>query len=166
MLKRLGQVVLIVGICGLGGCTGFKPLYGTSGSSGSVATDISAISVDEQHTRVGQIVRNELLDGSRPGQVRFALKLQVTEKAIDVATLSTTLGSRRRIALTAHYELIDLTTGKSVTSGDSFSNVEFNLINQPVADLQAADDARGRAGRELGQDLRLRIATSLSAARG
>ena len=66
----------------------------------------------------------------------------------------------------AHYDLMDGVGGKAITSGDSFSNVEYNIINQPVADLQAADDARNRAGKELGQDLKLRIATYLSAAKG
>ncbi len=162
MLKRAAALTLIIT---LSGCTGFKPLYGTGSNGASVAADISALAVEEQHTRAGQIIRNELLDGVKPGAVRYNLKLQVTEKLIDVATLSSRLGSRRRVALTAHYDLLDSNGTKAVTSGDSFSNVEFDTINQPVADLQAAEDARKRAGKELGQDLRLRIAAFLSSPR-
>jgi LPS-assembly lipoprotein len=166
MLKCVVHTALVVGLFGLSGCSGLKPLYGTASNGSSVASDISALSVEEQHSRAGQIVRNELLDGVKPGQTRYSLKLQVTERVIDVATLSSTLGSRKRYALSSHYDLVDSVGGKTVTTGDTFSNVEFDTINQPVADLQAADDARNRAGRELGQDLRLRIAASLSALKG
>ena len=166
MLKRIAPLFLISCSVGLSGCTGLRPLYGSSGTNGSVAADISFLAVAEQHTRSGQIVRNQLLDGVKPGQSRYNLKLDVTERVIDVASLPSTLGSRKRYALSAHYELIDGVGGKSISSGDSFSNVEFDTINQPVADLQAADDARDRAGRELGQDLRLRIAVFLSASKG
>ena len=165
MLKRISQLLVVVSLCVLSGCSGFRPLYGTASGGGSVAADMSSLAVEEQHTRGGQILRNVLLDGVKPGQARFALKLQVTERVINVASLSSTLGSRSRYALTVHYELIDSASGKSLTTGDSFSNVEYDIINVPVSDLQAADDARMRAGRELGQDLRLRIAAFLSASK-
>jgi len=159
-------LIVVVSLCVLSGCSGFRPLYGTAPGGGSVAVDMSSLTVEEQHTRGGQIIRNELLDGVKPGQARFSLKLDVTERLIDVASLSSSLGSRRRYALSAHYELIDLASSKSLTKGDSFSNVEFDTVNVPVSDLQAADDARLRAGKELGGDLRLRIATFLSASKG
>ena len=166
MLKRISQLIVVVSLCVLSGCSGFRPLYGTASGGGSVAADMSALAVEEQHTRAGQILRNELLDGVRPGLARYTLKLDVTESVIDVASLSSTLGSRRRYALTAHYELIDSISSKSLMTGNSFSNVEFDTINVPVSDLQASDDARMRASKELGQDLRLRIATFLSSSKG
>lgn len=166
MLKFLLQFTLVSGLFGLSGCTGFKPLYGTNAGGLSVVASMSALAVEEQRSRAGQIVRNELLDGVTPGQSRFQLKLLVTERIFDIANLSSTLGARRRYALTAHYELIASSNGRSLNAGDSFSNVEFDIINLPVADLQAADDARTRASKELGQDLRLRIAAFLSTAKG
>ena len=166
MLTRAFKLLLVASLCMLGGCSGLRPLYGTAGGGSSVVANMSALAVEEQHTRAGQIIRNELLDGVSTASPRFALKLLVTERVIDVASLSSTLGSRKRYALSAHYELVQFGSGKPVNSGDSFSNVEFDTINVPVADLQAADDARRRASKELGQDLRLRIATFLSATKG
>lgn len=166
MLTRAFKLLLVASLCMLGGCSGLRPLYGTAGSGPSVVANMSALAVEEQHTRAGQIIRNELLDGVSTRTPRFSLKLLVTERVIDVASLSSTLGSRRRYALSAHYELAEFGSGKPVNSGDSFSNVEFDTINTPVADLQAADDARRRASKELGQDLRLRIAAFLSVTKG
>ena len=166
MLRYLVQFTLISALFGLSGCSGFRPLYGTNSGGVSVVASMSSLAVEEQRSRAGQIVRNELLDGVTPGQSRFQLKLLVTERIFDIVNLSSTLGARRRYALTAHYELIGTSSGKSLNAGDSFSNVEFDIINVPVADLQAADDARTRASKELGQDLRLRIAAFLSTTKG
>jgi LPS-assembly lipoprotein len=166
MLKQISQLMIVVSLCAVSGCSGFRPLYGTASGGSSVAADMSSLAVEEQHTRAGQIIRNELLDGVTPGLARYTLKLAVTERSINVASLSSSLGSRARYALSAHYELIDSQSGKSLTVGDSFSNVEYNLIDVPVSDVQAADDARMRAGKELGGDLRLRIAAFLSANKG
>lgn len=161
MLKLLTPVTLTV-LLALSGCSGLKPLYGTNADGSSVVANLSALNVEEQRSRAGQIIRNELLDGVTSGQARFVLKLQVTERVIDVANLSSTLSARKRYVLSAHYELAASAGGKSLSTGDSFSNVEFDTINIPVSDLQAADDARTRASKEVGQDLKLRVATYLS----
>ena len=60
------------------------------------------------------------------------------------------------------FRSFDAKSDKSTTSGDSFSNVEFDTVNVPVSDLQAEDAARSRAAKELGQDIRLRLATFLA----
>ena len=147
----------------LAACGTYRPLYGTGPDGTSVAGSLSAMSVAEQHTRSGQLLRNELLDGTHSGtQQRFSLKLDVTERIIYVAGLSSSSATRRRFNLTAHFDLFDSGSSRSVTAGDSFSNVEFDTVNVPVADLQAEDAARSRAAKELGQDIRLRLATFLA----
>ena len=147
----------------LAACGTYRPLYGKGPDGTSVAASLSSMSVQEQHTRSGQLLRNELLDGTQSGgQQRFSLKLDVTERIIYVAGLSSSSATRRRFNLTAHFDLFDGQSNKSVTAGDSFSNVEFDTVNVPVSDLQAEDAARLRAAKELGQDIRLRLATFLA----
>ena len=90
------------------------------------------------------------------------MRLTVTEKTIDVSTLSVSNLHRKRFNLAAHYELISVSTGAALASGDSFSNVSFDTVRQPVADLQAADNAVDRAAQEVGQDLRQRMAAYFS----
>lgn len=164
MLRALPAVAFCAML--LAGCGTYRPLYGTAANGSSVATSLAQLMVQEQHTRAGQLVRNELLDGAGTGHQRYALNLTVTEAVVDVATLSSELGSRRRETLKAHFDLVDTTTSKTIDSGDSFSNVEFDTVNIPVADLQAADNARSRAATELGQDIRLRLAAFLSQHQG
>ncbi len=153
----------MVSCLSLAACSTYRPLYGSGADGTSVARSLSSLSVAEQHTRSGQLLRNELLDGSHSdGQQRFRLKLDVTERVIYVAGLSSSTAVRRRFNLAAHFELFDATSDKPSTAGDSFANVEFDTVNVPVSDLQAVDTARARAAKELGQDIRLRLATFLA----
>jgi LPS-assembly lipoprotein len=162
------RVVALALVClGLSGCGSYRPLYGKGPDGSSITSSLSGLSVAEQRTRAGQLLRNEILDGTQSGAVqRFGVKLEVTERTTDVAALSSTLGTRKRYSLNAHYELYDATSGKTLNAGSSFSNVEFDSINVPVSDLSAADNARMRAAKELGQDIKLRLAAFLAAQKG
>ena len=163
MLKFLNSLVVAVTALAVTGCGVYRPLYGKGPDGTSVAASLAAISVEEQHTRAGQLVRNELLDGSASGEQRYTVKLLVTEAVIGVAGHSGSPGVRYRYNLVAHFDLVDSGSGKPVSRGDSFSNVEFDTVNVPAADLAAQDNARTRATKELGQDLRLRLAAFISA---
>ena len=167
MLNALRIGVLVVCACALSACASYRPLYGKGTDGLSVNQGLANISVPEQHTRAGQLLRNELLDGigSSPSS-RFSLKLDIIEKTLDVSSFASSSAERKRYSLSAHYELLDSASGKIGTSGESFSNVSFDTINQPVADLNAADNARLRAAKELGQDIKLRLAAFLSTQKG
>ena len=53
-------------------------------------------------------------------------------------------------------------TGKPVYSGKTFSQVSYDRIDAPVANLQAQVNAQERAAKETGQDIRTRLAAYLS----
>lgn len=164
-MLRLAAIALIC--LGLAGCGSYRPLYGKMPDGSSIASSLSGLTVSEQHNRAGQLVRNEILDGTENGAVqRYGVKLDVTESTTDVAALSVSTGTRKRYNLSAHYELYDTSSGKTINAGNSFSNVEFDVINIPVSDLSAADNARTRAAKELGQDVKLRLAAFLATQKG
>lgn len=166
MLNALRITLLSLAALALAGCGTYRPLYGSANGGGNVVAALASMDVQEQHDRAGQLVRNELLDGVGNGPQRYVLKLAVQEAVIGVANLSSTNASRSRFNLRAHYELYDTRTSKMMTSGDTFSNTEFDILKIPVADIQAENDARSRAAHELGQDIRLRLAAFLSAHQG
>ncbi len=160
MLKATVALLLCLS---LAACGAYRPLYGSGPDGTGVAASLSSMSVQQQHTRSGQLLRNELLDGTHgDGPQRFNLKLDLIERIIYVASLSSSSATRRRFNLSAHFELFDTASSKALSAGDSFSNVEFDTVNVPVSDLQAVDAARSRAAKELGQDIRLRLATFLA----
>jgi LPS-assembly lipoprotein len=167
MLKTWIIAGFLFASVGLSACSSYRPLYGKGPDGISVTQGLANISVPEQHNRAGQLLRNELLDGiGASPSPRFSLKLDITEKTLDVSSLSSSSAARKRYNISVHYDLLDSVTGKSATSGDSFSNVSYDTINQPVSDLSAADSARLRAAKELGQDLKLRLAAFLSTQKG
>jgi LPS-assembly lipoprotein len=143
-------------------CTSIRPLYGKGPTGEGVSSSLAAVAVPEQRTRSAQLVRNELLNSMGTSAARFTLKLAVTESIAYVSTLTASDVRRQRFNITAHYDLLDATTGAVLTSGNSFSNVSFDTVRQPVADLQASNNAMQRAAIEVGQDLRQRVAAYFS----
>ena len=160
---RIGALIAIVlSLLFLAGCSSYRPLYGKGPNGEGVTTALAAVTVPEQHSRSTQLVRNELLTTMGSAVSRFSLKILATEKTIDVSTLSASGLHRKRYNLVVHYELVGASASGVLASGDSFSNVSFDTIRQPVADLQAADNAMARAAQEVGQDIRQRIAAYFS----
>jgi LPS-assembly lipoprotein len=143
----------------------YRPLYGGGGAGSSVVAALSQIAVDEQKTRAGQMVRNELIStlGGSKGTARYVLHMVPAETTTGVSSISAQKLNRKRYKLSVKYELTEVKTGASLTSGTSFSNVSFDTIEQPLADLQAADNAQLRAAQEVSEDLRTRVAAFLSA---
>ena len=72
----------------LAGCS-HRPLYGRSEGNASVSTELAAVSIADQRTRAGQLIRNELISsfGGVGGQSRYLLKLDVVEKKLAVSSL-------------------------------------------------------------------------------
>ena len=164
-IMPLRIVLLLVLLVGLTACS-YRPLYGGGTNGSSVVAALSQIAVDEQKTRAGQMVRNDLissLGAGSSGNARYVLHMVPSETTTGVSSNSAQKLTRKRYKLTVKYELTEVKTGKSLTSGASFSNVSFDTVEQPLADLQAADNAQLRAAQEVSEDIRTRLAAFLSA---
>ncbi len=156
-------VTTLLSLSLLAGCSNTRPLYGTGADGQGAAVALAGIAVDEQKTRAGQIVRNNLISSFGGGGSDYVLRLMPEEKSQEVSSSSTQKLTRRRYRLTMKYELADVKTSATVASGSAFSNVSFDTVEQPIADLRAAENARERAAREVAEDIRLRLAAHFSA---
>jgi LPS-assembly lipoprotein len=146
-------MLLILAASLLGACS-FKPLYG-GGENSVAAQGLAQVSIEEQKTRAGQLLRNELLAGRNvPDSAPYRLGLDVTETGKAEAGSS----ARVQYRMSVVYRVTDTATGKVVDEGKSYSVVAFDTVNEPLSDLQAENAARQRAARELGQDIKLRLA--------
>ena len=161
--------LFLLGFClAVAGCS-YRPLYGTSADGQSVAVALSGISIEEQKERTGQLVRNELVSSLGPsadGTSRYMLKLEPVEKTINLSSLPGQKLERKRYRLNVKYVLVSTATGQVAQEGASFATVSYDTVLQPIADLQAAENARVRATREVAEDIRLRLAAFLSAKSG
>lgn len=173
MKRGMGFAVLAVaGMTLLGGCS-YRPLYGSSAGNAGVAADLSGIAIAEPTTRVGQIIRNDLISAMRPGNAgsgdRYTLTLtpevksdNIIEKSISAPTSDEVRQTRQQVRLSVSYDLIDQKTGSSVHSGKTFSQASYDVVRQPFADTQAEADATARAAHEVSADIRTRLAAYFS----
>jgi LPS-assembly lipoprotein len=159
--RRLLQLTFAIPLAGCG----LQPLYATRpGGEAGVAEQLAQVQVPEQQTRPGQLVRNQLLTimQGHDGAARYTLELVIREGISPVSTLPGTATVRYQYNLTGKYKLKQNGDGKNLVAGSIFSQVQYDTLRQPVADLQAKRDAMERAATELAHDIRLRIAAYFS----
>jgi LPS-assembly lipoprotein len=145
-----------------------KPLYATGGPGGSdVAKEIASITIPPADTRLGQIIRNDLLSTMRTaengGGDRYTLELVTGTRESKSAELDSLGAERRAITLNVTYRLKEIASSKVVSSGRTFSQVSYDETGQSFADLRARDSALERAAHEVSQDIRSRLAAHFAA---
>ena len=152
-------LLLIAAALSLSGC-GYRPLYGSSADNAGVSATLASVSIPKPSSRVGQIIRNDLISSmhSGTGEDRYTMTLVPAVKTSGVIDLPQPAVTRQSITLTVTYELLDRRTGYSLQQGKTFSQVSFDVIRQPFADQQAETDATERAAHEVSGDIRTRIA--------
>ena len=158
-------VYCLVVLLSLTGC-GYRPLY-TSGSDGrGVVASLSSIAIQETGSRAGQLVRNSLLSSMRPAgtaqQDRFKLILKPELTRSTLVSQSLPGIKRLRLRLTVSYKLLEMGSGSEVNSGKTFSAVSYDIIREPISDLQAESNATDRAAQEVAADIRTRLAAYMA----
>jgi LPS-assembly lipoprotein len=155
--------IAIVASALLVGCGNYRPLYGQSAATQGVAVELSGVSVAEQNTRAGQMVRNELMSVMRGGgSSNYVLELLPEEKSKKISAPVGQNLERYRYTLKTSYALHKGGSSTALAEGTVFSNIGYDTVDQPVSDLQAAENARTRATKEVAEDIRLRLAAYFS----
>jgi LPS-assembly lipoprotein len=163
---RVKKVIYcLVVLLSLAGC-GFKPLYSSGSDGRGVVASLSSIAIQETDTRAGQLVRNNLLSSIRPagtaGDNRYKLILNPELSQSKLVDRSITESDRVRLRLAVSYQLIETASGAEVNSGKTFSAVSYDVIREPVADLQAEANATSRAAKEVASDIHTRLAAYMA----
>lgn len=154
---------VVIGLM-LAGC-GYHPLYGTTPSGSTTALELSSIKIDEQKTRLGQLIRNKLLSSIPPGteaQERYRLSLTATSASQVQIEASNSEINRSSLRVNASYQLLDPPTGVVLNSGKTFSQVSYDRTTAEFANVQAESSAMDRAAEEIATDIRTRLAAYLS----
>ena len=149
----------------LTGC-GYRPLYSSGSDDRGVVDLLSSIAISEPDSRAGQLVRNSLLSSMRPAgtaqqnHFKLILKPELAQSTLVEQSLP---GIKRiRLRLTVSYQLIEAGSGSEVNSGKTFSAVSYDVIREPVADLQAESNATSRAAQEVAADIHTRLAAYMA----
>jgi LPS-assembly lipoprotein len=168
-MKRFPAAVLIFVALGLSAC-GYRPLYGTSSDGKGVADTLSTVTVQETGTRIGQQIRNNLLSSMRPAGSRgadiYRLVLTPDVATVLIADQGRPGTERKRVRLNVTYQLYDISSGQLLNSGKTFAVSSFDAVREPVADLQAEQNATTRAVQDVSGDIRTRLAAFVSKQQG
>jgi|SRR5579862_8995343 len=170
----LTRVLAIFALAGLtAGC--FQPLYGDSNVVATAGLDskLSGVDVAPINTpngtpiaRVGVGVRNELLyDLTGGGSAtlpthRLTIQLSSTQLQV-IVDVNTARPEVQDYGINATYTLIDIATGKTVVTGQTFSRVSFDIPGQQqrFAGARALRDAENRAAKVIADNIRSRLAS-------
>lgn len=171
---RLAAVSLLAtGLLGVSACT-VQPLYSdgpVTGSTvtGSIASELSTISVKPVITRVGQEVRNKLLfllygGQAEPAAPSYTLQLVVSSISeasanIQVNTVNEPTAAIETVRVT--YQLKD-SSGTVVATGKRQFAASYDVPRQEFAAVRARIDAENRAAREVAELVRLALAHDLA----
>ena len=148
--------------CMLGGC-GFRPAYAPASVTGSkpASENLAAIEIDRIPDRVGQELRNHLLDALTPrGQPKdpaYELRVDLSESESERGLAETGLATRAIFRLDARFTLIDRATGEVVLYGSTIAVSTYNITTTYFANITAENNARTETTRRIADNIRTRL---------
>jgi len=160
--RRTALVALL--LAPLGACT-VRPLLRQTQDAG-VRERLAAVEITGLDGRLGQLVRNALLDELNPGsdsappRYRLAVRLRRATSALAIQ-LDNTI-TRYNLTLTARYRLLDADTNRVLFRSAVRRIASYNVRRAPYATLAAELDAERRAARELGNEIRTQLAVQFA----
>jgi LPS-assembly lipoprotein len=153
---RAGIAIVLAAVPLLAGC-GFTPLYATN----EVTPSMSKIEVVTPEGRTGHLLSEDLQDNlavarGEPAKYRLAMSLDERRYArgLDFQQVATWY----ELSLRVSYTLIDIESGKTLTSGVMPVSVSYNDPNDPYAGIVAQQDGQVRVANEAAQRIRIAIA--------
>jgi len=161
---RLRILALASGLLVVAAC-GFTPLYGPQADGAPGPALGAAIDVAPIPERLGQQVRNALLDRLAPlagdGAPAFRLEVSLAEDSQGGGYRPDKAITRRTLRLTAQVRLTDLATDKPILEESARASVSYNVVQSDFANLNAARSARERAAEMLADRIVERLALFL-----
>lgn len=153
------KALVVVAMLGLAGC-GFRPMYGTLHDAGSVGPELAQIRVMAISDRLGQRMRNALVqqitpDGD-PVSPRYSLHIEISQLVEGLGFNKDAEATLGRLTMNGAFQLTD-SEGKQVLSGRSRSMVSFNFLGPRYGSVVQERDAEERAVQDIAQDIRRQI---------
>lgn len=146
---------------GLAGC-GFQPLYSDRPAGGSIAGDIAAVRIAPIPDRIGQILRNELIDrlnpSGEPADARFSLEARVAVTKLQLGIRKDETATRTSLRFRSTFRLRDAGSGAVVYSSRAGTVTSYNIVDSEYATLASERAARRRGLILIADRIALRVA--------
>ena len=154
---------LVYSLAALGvltGC-GFEPIYGSAGPS-NISAELSTIQVAPIKDRIGQQLRNEILNrlhsSAKKNRYKYKLVTTLNEGIQALAVRKSAFATRANLTVTATFQLIAKDNDAPALSATEKTTVSYNILDSEFATLIAQNDAQKRAIESLGKDIVVRLA--------
>lgn len=140
MIRAFALAALVA----LSGC-GLKPMY-AGGSSGAVASSLSAIQVAPIPERAGWLVRNALVDrlGGEASNPSYRLEVELDDDLTGFGIRGDSAVTRERRILRARYRLVELSSGQVVLDATAGSDAGIDVVSSEFATVAAEQTAQER----------------------
>jgi LPS-assembly lipoprotein len=164
-MKRFRQFAIAALLVALGGC-GFSPLYGTHGpaSSPGVADALAKVAIRPLPNREGmklrQVLREQLQPQGTVGSTVYDLDVKLTRQVQELGIRRDATASRANLVLVANFALNQ--GGGTVYRDSVTSVVGYNILDDQYATVAAQADAENRAIRQVGEEIKTRLAVYLA----
>ena len=149
---------------------GFRPLYGAGLNGPAIVDELGMVRIAELDDRLGQTVRNELLDLvtplGQPSDARYVLQIDLFEEKEGLAIERDATITRFNLTLTASYDLLDARTRVRLNSGSVRATAAYNVLRAEFANVIAERDAEARTARVVAEELKTRLSIYFSRAAG
>lgn len=155
--KRFAAVAAAALIAAAPAGCGFRPIH--SDQSYAAAANLSLVEIALIPDRLGQMLRNELLDLFRPraAGTQFELRVSVNESIQNLGIQLNSIATRANLRVRASYAVTRRADGDTMIQGSLESINSYNILKSDFATLTAQADARRHAVREIAKRLQERV---------
>ena len=158
--RRAAGLLLIQALgLALSAC-GFRPMYGVNSYDPDVAQELAQIRVEPIKDRQGQLIRNALANALSPSgepvhwRYHLDVFLQVSESQEAISSDNTSTRDAHSVHVT--FRLYDGNT--AIVAGDFTQVSSFNFLQQHYSNIAAEEDVKNRAGPDIANEIRNRLA--------
>ena len=165
------KIVAVTALCSLSAC-GFEPLYveKTGGEdlwyynneyNTDIVREMAQIKVETVTDRIGQLIKNELMDTfnpyGTPKCAKYFLKLQPVDKTVTQQALRDDItATREKVKYSVNYELWSKEKGKLI-SGNSWIFLSYDLLDNPYSTSMDKKKIEKDGAKIIANDISLRI---------
>ncbi len=154
--RRLLGHALVPAAALLAGC-GFRPMYARRRQGGEVVDELAAIRIDLIPDRIGQLLRNDLIERltpfGEPRYPRYRLQVQLQQSSVSLAIQPDSTITRYNLHIDVSFTLTDVQTGAEVYHGRARAVGSYNAVRSDFATLSAEQDTARRTVREASEEV-------------
>ncbi|MBV1901021.1 MAG: hypothetical protein KUG56_05045 [Kordiimonadaceae bacterium] len=156
------RIIAVISLMLLTAC-GFKPLYEAGGSSAAMQAVLASVDVSPIDDRLGQIMRNRLIDRlniSGPQKYRLDVVLEQTAEGYGVRPDAAT--TQEQLTVVAIVRLVSLTTDEVLFDERLRARSSFDIVLSDFATVMQREDTARRLALELAERIHRRLALQFS----